>query len=609
MTNGNLSRDTLDILLVEDNADHVFLIKKTLGKDRFHITVISDGKEALDYLIRPGKGPDVVVMDYRLPTLDGLRILEETKKAGKNPAFIFLAADSDIETAVEAMRAGALNFIPKDGEFYYRLPEIIEKVYILYSERMKKHRIEKALKESEERLTQADRFLGTIIDNTHLLIAYMDSRFNFIRVNRAYAEADGRVPSFFPGKHHFDLYPNPENEIIFQRVLETGEPYMTYARAFEYPENPERGVTYWDWSLIPVKTPEGPVTNLVLTLADVTERVRAQEEIRRQNEFLNNMIESLTHPFYVVNAGDFTIELANSAAAGKPLASGMTCYSLSNRGEGPCNDPDHICPVSEIKKTKKPAVVEHIHYSEKGEKKVTEVHGYPLFDKEGNVERIIEYALDITLRKEVEEKIKASLKEKEILLKEIHHRVKNNLQVIISLLNLQADKIDQPGAIEAFRESRNRIYSMALVHEKLYQSADFTNIDFRGYLRTMTQKLFSSYEITGRVSLDLDIGEVFLGVDKAIPCGIVVNELVTNALKYAFPGEGQGHIRIALRTAGNGSYRLTVQDDGTGMPAGIDLETIDSLGLQLVKLLTEQIGGAVSFDSGNGTTFTVTFPG
>ncbi len=133
-------------------------------------------------------------------------------------------------------------------------------------------------------LAETNEFLTAILDNTPILIAYMDSQFNFIRVNRAYAEADEREVSFFPGRNHFELYPNEENEAIFRRVVETGEPYFVEAKPFEYAENPERGVSYWDWSLIPIKGPEGVVEGLVLTLQNVTEEKIAKEKLKKSEE-------------------------------------------------------------------------------------------------------------------------------------------------------------------------------------------------------------------------------------------------------------------------------------------------------------------------------------
>jgi two-component system, sensor histidine kinase PdtaS len=215
---------------------------------------------------------------------------------------------------------------------------------------------------------------------------------------------------------------------------------------------------------------------------------------------------------------------------------------------------------------------------------------------------------DITERKREEEKIRASLREKEILLKEIHHRVKNNLQIISSLLNLQSAHIRDPRALEVFKEGQGRVRSMALIHEKLYQSDDLARVDFSEYMRNLAAYLFRSYEVhAGAVRLNVEAEDVLLGVDTAIPCGLIINELVSNSLKHAFPGGGGGSINIRLRPAGAERLTLTVADDGVGLPEGFDVRATPSLGLQLVNTLARQLGGDVLVGDCAGAEFSITF--
>lgn len=215
---------------------------------------------------------------------------------------------------------------------------------------------------------------------------------------------------------------------------------------------------------------------------------------------------------------------------------------------------------------------------------------------------------DITERKREEEKIRASLREKEILLKEIHHRVKNNLQIISSLLNLQSAHIFDPRALEVFKEGQGRVRSMALIHEKLYQSEDLARVDFSEYISNLAAYLFRSYEVhAGAVRLSVEAEDVLLGVDTAIPCGLIINELVSNSLKHAFPDGGGGSINIRLRPAGAERLRLTVADDGVGLPEGFDVRRTGSLGLQLVNTLARQLGGEVEVGGGAGAEFSITF--
>jgi len=245
----------------------------------------------------------------------------------------------------------------------------------------------------------------------------------------------------------------------------------------------------------------------------------------------------------------------------------------------------------------------------------TEQRNVPIYDEKGNLVAIEGVAREITKRQQMEEQIRASLKEKEILLREIHHRVKNNLQIISSLLDLQSDYIRDPQDLELFKESLNRVKSMALIHEKLYQSSNLAKIDFAEYVQNLTAHLFDSYSPNSwAVDLEVDIDKIFLDISTAIPCGLIVNELVSNSLKYAFPSGREGKIRIELRSEeskgdarGRPRFALRVSDNGVGFPKDLDFRNTPSLGLQLVVSLTQQLNGTIELDRSRGTAFTVTF--
>jgi PAS domain S-box-containing protein len=465
--------------------------------------------------------------------------------------------------------------------------------------------------------------------------------------------------------------------------------------------------------------------------------------LEQRNEFVSNVLNSLTHPFYVIDANDYTIQLANPAAHFGAAAGKMTCYALTHNSGQPCTEDEHPCVLQEIRRTGKPVAVEHIHRGENGERRVYEVHGYPVHDKEGNIVQVIEYNLDITERRKTEEKLRlseqrnriitstakdaiimvddnncvlfwnpaaenifgytevemmgrelheilspesyreqytkgmetfrdtgkggavgqtmeitakkkdgaefpialslsafqmdgrwhavgivrditqrklaeksilASLEEKEVLLQEIHHRVKNNLQVISSLLDLQLEYVEDRAPQEVFNEIKNRIKSMALVHEKLYLSKDLSKVNFHDYLATLIDNLYRSYSVNpAKIRLMLEVEDVSLGIDTAIPCGLIVNELITNALKYAFPEEREGEVLVMLRRTGEdvrgeGEYELTVKDDGVGIPQEVDLKDTKTLGLSLVTTLVEhQLRGSIDLKREVGTKFCIRF--
>ncbi|ABL00607.1 PAS domain S-box protein [Pelobacter propionicus] len=230
-------------------------------------------------------------------------------------------------------------------------------------------------------------------------------------------------------------------------------------------------------------------------------------------------------------------------------------------------------------------------------------------DSQGRISHFQGVVLDITERKLAEEKIRAALTEKVVLLKEIHHRVKNNLQIISTLLDLQAESVRDEGALCAFRESQDRIRAMALVHEKLYRTEDLSFIDFSGYIESLTAHLYNSYAIDfGRVSFSIDAGNVCLSIDQAIPCGLIISELVSNSLKYAFPGSAAGNISVSIREQGDGMVSLTVADSGVGLPVNLDFTASETLGLQLVRMLVKQLRGEIALDSSGGARFSIRFP-
>lgn len=221
---------------------------------------------------------------------------------------------------------------------------------------------------------------------------------------------------------------------------------------------------------------------------------------------------------------------------------------------------------------------------------------------------VLSVIVDISDRKQKERSIELALQEKDVLLGEIHHRVKNNLQVVHSLLDLQSAQITDPMVLGMLRDSQNRIRSMALIHQTLYQSKAFAKVDFGTFLDSFAPILVSSYAIgTAKIDLLIEAAGILLPVSSAIPCGLIVNELISNALKHAFPDQRSGRIFVDLRTDG-AFLLLTVGDDGIGLPDDLDIRTTSSLGLQLVTLLTDQLRGTLTITRSNPTSFAIRFP-
>ena len=228
---------------------------------------------------------------------------------------------------------------------------------------------------------------------------------------------------------------------------------------------------------------------------------------------------------------------------------------------------------------------------------------------EGNVTGYVGTIVDITERKKYEETLKASLDEKSILIMEIHHRVKNNLQIISGLIRLQARQITSPQALDALRECETRVITMALVHESLYQSGNLANISARRHITNLANTLLMSDERDVKVTMDVDVDDISLDMNTAVPASLIINELVINSLKHAFTGREKGTIHIRLRQEPGGLLELTVGDDGVGIPPGIDITRTSSLGLKLVmRLVKDQLKGTVAICSDHGTSFLMRFP-
>jgi two-component sensor histidine kinase len=221
--------------------------------------------------------------------------------------------------------------------------------------------------------------------------------------------------------------------------------------------------------------------------------------------------------------------------------------------------------------------------------------------------KILASLLDVTEQRKAEEQLKKSLGEKEMLIKEIHHRVKNNLMVISSLLSLQSQYIKNKDDLEMFEKSKSRAKSMALIHERLYQSKDLKRIDFGEYIEKMATDMFNTYiSDSEKIKLEIDVENAMLDINTTIPLGLILNELLNNSIKYAFPDGRKGIIRVVFSKRGE-IFQLKVEDNGIGFPDNIEFGNTDSLGLQLINSLTEQIDGTINLNTNNGASITISF--
>ncbi len=358
---------------------------------------------------------------------------------------------------------------------------------------------------------------------------------------------------------------------------------------------------------------------------ELAERKRAEERLSAALQQLHDIIEFLPDPTFVIGrdreviAWNQAIEQLTGAKAEEMLGQGDYAYAVPFYGE---RRPmlmdllDRASPELEDKYAyvrrvgDKVYAETHIPHLNRGSGAHLWAAAAPLYDAGGRQTGAIEVIRDITERRQAEDALRASLREKDVLLREVHHRVKNNMQIISSLLRLQSRRLKTPEVQEIFRESQNRVRSMALVHELLYQSKDLAQVNLRTYFKALAQGLYRAYGgHTARIALAMDVDEILVGVDMAIPCGLVVGELLSNALKHAFPERQAGTIQLRAHPTGENAMEVVVKDDGVGMDLVWTREGTESLGLRLVHMLAEeQLHGTVQISRHDGTECCLRFP-
>ena len=332
------------------------------------------------------------------------------------------------------------------------------------------------------------------------------------------------------------------------------------------------------------------------------EGIQAQEAIRQSEHKYRNLFESLSEAAFLIECSSRRIVEVNLCAEellGRPRAEmlGMEESNLFPSSEAA----DCFRTLSSaVAKTWRGQSEEAAVVTKEGSRVPVRISVAPM--ELGGRAFVLVLMNDITERLQAEEAIRASLHEKEVLLKEVHHRVKNNLQIVTSLLNLQASQVNHPEALEALSESRNRIRTMALVHARLYQAETIGLLDLADYTRVLANELFSLYTgNAGAVALDFALAPMQIGIETAIPCALIINELLSNTFKHAFPGGRKGVTRLELAREGE-IIRFSVKDNGIGFPTGYTVAESTSLGLQLVSDLARQLGGSFKIDSQPGDT-------
>jgi PAS domain S-box-containing protein len=415
------------------------------------------------------------------------------------------------------------------------------------------------------------------------------------------------INDFEPATFHEDGTPFPVEEYPVAKCIMENKAQSDVTIGIQKPD----GKMSWAiFRAIPIADPvTGKQTGAIVTFIDITERKKTEEQLSRRERELSDILENSPDIIirYDKNLRYLFVNPAVARDNVRPVSYyiGKTNRELNMPLEKAIYLENIIKKVFETGKE----IVEETDFDSQVGKLCYQITWLPEFSQDGTtVETVLSIAHNITTHKKIEQQLKASLQEKEMLLQEIHHRVKNNLQIISSLHSLQSARITNPEALEMLKDSQNRIKSMAYIHEKLYQSEDLAHIDFSDYIRNLAYNLFHTYKISAEnITLELDINDVLLNIDIAIPCGMLINELITNSLKYAFPGNRKGKISINLSGEAN-ELVLVVKDNGIGLPPRVALENTGTLGLQLVNMLAGQINAAISINRQDGTEFKIIIP-
>lgn len=484
-----------------------------------------------------------------------------------------------------------------------------------------------ARKRAEEALRESESRFRTLADNMSQFAWMTDEHGTVSWYNQRWYEYTGATEEEMRGRGWMKVHhPSHVDRVVerLQQSLDTGEPWEDV-----FPLRRQDGQYRWFLSrALPIRDDSGRIVRWFGTNTDITAQKEAEESLRQSEANYRAVFEQAA-----IGIGRVSFADAQWIDVNETFCR-MLGYSPAEMRATPWPRITHPEDVEkDLIPFRQMAAGELNSYSM--EKRLLHKQGHHLWarltlslvrDAKGRPDYEVAIIEDITERVHAEESLKASLREKEVLLKEIHHRVKNNMQVLSSLVSLQAKSLvdghpaqisgspalghpDAEMLLSAFDDLRNRVRSMALIHEKLYQSENLAAVDFAAYAESLLQSLWHAHRCTAAIQLNLDLEPMSLSVDRAVPCGLLLNELASNALKHAFRGRSRGTVTVASRHR-DGHLRLTVTDDGVGLPPGLDWRQASTLGLQLVQMLSRQMQAQVDArqPEQGGTEFELTFP-
>ncbi|MBI1287211.1 MAG: PAS domain S-box protein [Flavobacteriales bacterium] len=533
-------------------------------------------------------------------------------KNGREPGFIELkivrsgtTSLLDVEASGSMLDDGAIQLLLHDVSTRKQLAREQLRAQIAEETNLQLQREIIDRTKAEKELRQAQQYARSIIDSSLDMIVATDIDYTINEFNAAAEATFGYTRDEVIGQHLSLLFSDEqEMKKVIQRITENG------SLANEIINKKKDGTFFISFlSASVLRNEKGEIVGAMGVSRDITAIKKAEEELRLSEErhraiydqaYIGIARIAKMGRFLLVN--ERLCDMLNYSA--EELYK-KTFYELAvpEEVEESLVDWDQLLS-GKIKNFSR----EQTYIRKDGELLSANVTVSLVRDTNDSPNYFVAVFEDITERKEYERQLEESLREKEVLLKEVHHRVKNNMQVISSILNLQSSYIEDETALGILRESQDRIKSMSFVHESLYQSNTLSEVNFAEYIQNITKNLYHSYSRPeGGISLNFELENIYLNLDTSIPCGLIINEVVSNSLKYAFNGRENGVIEVQFSKLTDGKLKLIISDDGIGLPDNFDIENAESLGLQLVTTLVTQVSGELEIDNSNGTRFTIVF--
>ncbi len=584
------------ILVVEDNPDMNAFVVDALSP-QYLVETAFDGEEGLAKAL--SIHPDLIVCDVMMPRMGGDKMVEALRRHPEmiDVPIILLTAKADDALRVEMLDAGAQDYLSKP----FLVEELLARVGGLVSRGKRSRDLGARLAAIVE--SSDDGIIGKTLEG--VIASWNCGAERLFGYSEREAVGKPMVMLFPPDRT------GEEREILSR--IKRGERVQHFDTVRIGKDGKPVEVSV---AISPIKDAHGRIIGASTIARDITERKRAERELQESERLLRTLSDQIPGGalYQHVQRPDGEMHYAYMSAGieklfGLPVKDILADPDVFSRLIVEEDRPRIASATEKSARELTPFDCELRQRTVTGETKWVQCRSMPHLLEDGSIlwDGVV---VDITERKQAEDALLASLREKEVLLNEIHHRVKNNMQVISSLVSLQADELEDGSMRSILKDVDHRVRSMALVHEKLYQSADLARVELAEYTESLLNYLWSAHgSAASGIRLALDLEPVSLPVDTAVPCGLILNELLINALKHAFHGRDGGEVSVVLRADSDGKVRLCVRDDGVGLPEGFDWKQARSLGLHLVRMLSRQLRATVEVKSIGGTEFEIVFKG